>query len=209
MLSLRHNFYSELSEMPLHESLIRPNGGSNFGMPPIANAPAKPGKDYLARRWERFVASLVDGIAIMLIYTPIQIATGYFARQMAQNVSIIESLAMSFIFILIFALLQGYLLYSRGQTIGKMLLSIQAVDSRSGRLLPFFRVFFLRHFWLMPVMLLMMVFPILSPLQLGGLVLGVLTIVDVLLVFSEQRRCLHDYIAGSIVVEYRAGRAHV
>ncbi len=77
---------------------------------------------------------------------------------------------------------QWYLLATSGQTVGKKLLMVRIV-SESGTLPGFFRAVVLRN-W---------VRALLSMIPFFGLI-------DVLFIFSESRKCLHDYIAGTKVV---------
>ena len=77
---------------------------------------------------------------------------------------------------------QWYLLATSGQTIGKKLLMIRIV-SESGSLPGFLRAVVLRN-W---------VRALLSLIPFFGLI-------DVLFIFSDSRKCLHDYIAGTKVV---------
>lgn len=159
--------------------------------------------DSPAGRFTRFAAAMVDGILMLGILMPIQFATGYIARAQSLQVSVFEQLAMSVLGLLTFLILNGYLLYTRGQTIGKFLTKIQVVDNESGSLLPFLRVYVFRHLWTLPIVILVVVIP-------GGLddlLLNFVVLVDVLLIFGAARRCLHDYIAGSAVVLFRENRS--
>ncbi|GJQ62020.1 MAG: hypothetical protein SCALA702_10730 [Melioribacteraceae bacterium] len=87
----------------------------------------------------------------------------------------------------LFLLLNGYFLYKYGQTIGKRLLKIKIVSVDNTRT-PFIRVYWLRYF--------------LFALCSGVPVLGFFfSIFDPLLIFRKDRRCLHDILAGTKVVE--------
>ena len=92
-----------------------------------------------------------------------------------------------------YALLNGYFLVNRGQTLGKMLLRIRIVDAESTEIVSFWRVFVLR--WL--VWVIIGLIPILS----------LAALINPFFIFKKQRRCLHDYLAGTIVIkntgEYR------
>ena len=82
--------------------------------------------------------------------------------------------------------LNGYLLARRGQTVGKKLLGIKIVMA-DGSVAPFWRTAGLR----------------LVPFVLGGVgpVGAALLAFDGLLILGHQRRCLHDFLAGTIVVK--------
>jgi uncharacterized RDD family membrane protein YckC len=88
-----------------------------------------------------------------------------------------------------FFAINSYLLFKRGQTIGKYLLAVRIVDLQ-GRIAPLWRVIVLRYVLISVVG------------QLG--VLGsVLSTVDCLLIFQKSRRCLHDILAGTRVIKAR------
>jgi len=84
---------------------------------------------------------------------------------------------------LMFLLVNGYTLFSRGQTIGKLVVGAKIVDSESN--VPnLAKVAFLRY--LLPTLLSQLI-------PLFGLI-------DTLLIFGQERRCVHDYMAGTYVV---------
>jgi uncharacterized RDD family membrane protein YckC len=86
--------------------------------------------------------------------------------------------------------MQAILLTTRGQSIGKIVAGSRVVLTNGARA-PFVNVVVLR---LLPVWLI----PLIPKAN------GVLSLVDVLFVFGEQRRCLHDRVAGTKVVRARA-----
>ncbi len=161
--------------------------------------------DELARRFARFVSAMVDGMLIVAITMPVMWATGFLARTQAQQVGFLEQIAMSLFGIVVMLALNGYLLATRGQTIGKMLTKIQIVDAQSGGLLPFLRVYVYRYLWLLPLGFVVA----LIPGTVDNVLVNVVTLIEVLFIFGEARRCLHDYIAGSKVVLYREHRERV
>lgn len=85
----------------------------------------------------------------------------------------------------VFLVFNGLLLVQRGQTIGKLLLSIRIVMEDASPLMPRtlvirYGVYFLGN--LIPVV---------------GAVFG---LVNVLFIFGERKQCLHDRVANTIVV---------
>ena len=156
----------------------------------------------LAGRFTRFAAAMVDGILILIIVLAVQFLTGFVQRTAMQQASILEQMVMSLLGIAVMLLLNGYLLVSRGQTIGKMLTNIQIVDFDTGKLLPFVRVYVYRYLWTLPFFLT----AVLIPGTRDDALINLVVLIDALFIFSELRRCLHDRIAGSKVVLYRAGR---
>ena len=158
--------------------------------------------DELAGRLTRFVSALVDGILMMGILMPIQFATEFYERASTQTAGILEQILMTLLRIAVMLALNGYLLFTRGQSIGKMITGIQIVDFKSGDLLPFLRLYVYRYLWILPLI----VFVILIPATVGDLLFNVVVLVNVLIIFGAESRCFHDYIAGTKVVLYRAGR---
>jgi uncharacterized RDD family membrane protein YckC len=84
------------------------------------------------------------------------------------------------------AVMQFVLLYRHGQTVGKKIVGIRIVRPDGGRA-SFPRLLFLRYG--LPGLI--------GAIPLVGLVFSV---INVLFIFGEERRCLHDRIADTIVV---------
>jgi uncharacterized RDD family membrane protein YckC len=78
------------------------------------------------------------------------------------------------------------LVYRNGQTIGKKLLGIKVARTDGSRA-SLARIFWLRNV----VNAVITVVPFLGPLY---------SFVDACMIFGEQRRCCHDYIADTIVI---------
>jgi len=141
----------------------------------------------LAGRGERLGAAIIDGLIIMAILLPAMYMSGYFAGVM-QGVK--PSLAMramwGLIGFVLFVVVQGYPLSEHGQTWGKKLLKMKIVDL-AGNKPDLLRLLGLRYL----------------PTQLIGLVPyvgGLYGLIDVLFIFGGDKRCIHDYIAGTRVV---------
>jgi uncharacterized RDD family membrane protein YckC len=79
------------------------------------------------------------------------------------------------------------LLERSGQTIGKKALGMKIVDL-SGALPPFGKLVALRY--VLPILIAQIPF-------LGGL----FALADALFIFGAERRCIHDYLAGTRVVD--------
>ena len=151
----------------------------------------------LASRWHRLFARLIDSILVFVISTPIMnwivryllgaptdnyFSFGYFWFSSSPPLYI--DLLVSFGVI---AVLNTYLLATRGQTIGKYLLKIRIVkyDSEEVSKIRFSLV--IRE-------------GILLVLNLFGYLGICITLIDALFIFSVNRRCLHDYCAFTKVV---------
>lgn len=141
----------------------------------------------LAGRVTRLAAVIVDGLINLLVTMPILFVTGYFARAMEQQVSFLETTGITILGMVIFVAIHGYLLANRGQTVGKMLLNVRIVDYQTGELLTLGKVVGLRY---VPLWLISMI-PIVG---------GLFALADALLIFGQERRCIHDLIAGTKVV---------
>ena len=86
----------------------------------------------------------------------------------------------------VFVVVQGYPLSESGQTWGKKLLKLKIVDLE-GRKPDFVRLLGLRYLLGLAIYQV----PILGPIY---------SIVDVLFIFREDKRCIHDHLAGTRVV---------
>ena len=160
------------------------------------------GGDELAGRFTRFASGLVDGILMMGILMPIQFLTGFYQRASTQTAGIVEQFLMTLLGMAVMLALNGYLLFTRGQSIGKLLTKIQIVDFKSGNLLPFLKVYVYRYLWILPLLVVVT----LIPGAIDDLLVNIVALIDALMIFGAERRCLHDYIAGSKVVLYRENR---
>jgi len=159
----------------------------------------------LAPRGTRLAAGLLDGIMVALVLWPLMYGSGYLARVDAGSVAPTEELLWSLLWGLVFMSFHGYLLTTRGQTIGKYIAKIQVADARTHHLLPFVRVVLARYFWLFPAIAV----TAMIPGQADNLAISVLALVDALMIFGGARRCLHDYFAGSVVIVCQPARTSV
>jgi uncharacterized RDD family membrane protein YckC len=142
----------------------------------------------------------VDGILAGGVALGAQFATGMLSKLSAGiPVSTTDQLLQSLIGVGAFLLMHGYLLVKHGQTVGKWLVGTRIVDAKTRELLPFTRVYIIRYLWLTPLALIVTF----APPGLAALMSGIggfINLLDSLLIFGSQKCCLHDYLAGSIVV---------
>ena len=160
---------------------------------PTANVDNLQQDTMLAGRGERFGAAMIDGIIGLIVALP-------FLYQMGMFDYISKGLAAPYTLTLfggvfgfvMFILIHGYFLKKNGQTVGKKLVGIRISDLQEG--VPALgRVVGLRYL----------------PITLAGLIpfVGqVLTLIDVLFIFREDRRCVHDLLAGTL--ELSTGTSH-
>jgi len=146
----------------------------------------------LAGRGSRFLAALVDGVISLAIMLPLQINFGVLAN--FPNIKPLpagETAGWGVAGFVLWCTLHSYFLATRGQTIGKRIVGIQIVDAATGRQAPFAKLLFARY---LPT-------AVVANIPFVG---GLIVLIDALMIFRDDRRCLHDQIAGTRVVEYRA-----
>jgi len=181
-------------------------------VPPVIERPADvgsadlgPASTALASRWLRLGAALLDELlsnfcampgmimlgpsALMLIY---RLATqGRSALQdsdLEMLTGMSGALGVLLLGVLFCAAIQTWMLAVRGQTVGKRLLGIRIVRVQDDANPGFVHAVVLRSF--IPILL--------RAIPVFGLGFW---LVDVLCIFREDRRCLHDLIAGTKVMQ--------
>lgn len=141
----------------------------------------------LASRWDRLWAALIDGITMMCIIVPLMYFTGGI-DDIANDIepSMTYNLFMSAMSIIIFIILHGKLLVNNGQTIGKKILGIKIVDLNGN--LPTVKEHLLKRyaFYFISGQI-----PLVGPF---------ISLLNLLFIFSKSKRCLHDHLAGTVVV---------
>jgi uncharacterized RDD family membrane protein YckC len=154
----------------------------------VADLPAS-GQTVLAGRGIRLVAAIIDTLILMALFWVISLLTplNIFSPAMA-SAGFFTKLAIQAGSLALFLAVHGYLLATRGQTVGKMLLGIRIVRP-DGSKASLGRVVGLRYgvgyaIAAMHISLLM-----------------IYSLVDCLMIFRSNRRCLHDLIADTIVVK--------
>ena len=152
----------------------------------VAVASIQPGE--LASRGARLGGSIVDGLIAVAIIWPAMYFTGMFDRAMEGTQSYEEVIVGALFGFAVFLVLNGYLLATRGQTIGKVAAQTRIVSIEDRKILPLWKIILLR---VAPVSLA-------SIIPLAG---SILTLIDVLFIFRQDCRCVHDHIAGTIVVK--------
>lgn len=148
-------------------------------------------------RGARLGAVILDGImASILIYVPIGIGFGMsgaamppMTDTMAVYMALLTGPGALFGLagLLIWGGVTAYLVHKNGQTLGKKILGIKVVRTDGSRA-SLGRIFWLRN----------VIMVLLSMIPIAGMILS---LVDSLLIFRESRQCLHDQIAGTIVVK--------
>lgn len=153
-------------------------------------APAEPALDLAApSRWRRLGAVLLDALvgwvgSIPFFWFKVSVL-GMSWKDPGSLLLKVGGMAYGLVMVLA---IHGWLLHRYGQTIGKRALGLRIVTTAMTKPgLP--RILLLR----------------ILPLSLLGLHqwVGMLSIVDPLFIFRRDRRCIHDHIAGTRVVDAR------
>ena len=151
----------------------------------------------LGGKVERLAAYIIDSLIAFLSMIPL--GSQFFTAVndfSAGSIDSINSLTIEntnnftlgiFLIILQF-IIQGYLITTRGQSIGKIAMSLRIVNSIDGTNPGFIKAFLVRF--------------ILSQIITSIPYLGVIYFfADPLFIFRSDRRCIHDLMANTIVVE--------
>lgn len=152
------------------------------------------GVELLAGRGERLAAVLLDTLLMALVMVPLMFATGLWGTMMANATQgplagLGTKMLVGVLGFVVFVAIQGYPLHTNAQTWGKRVLRIWI--ARLDGTQPSLPYLLLRRY---------------VPMQLVGLIPFVgtlLSFVDSLLIFRADRRCGHDLVAGTRVVNAR------
>lgn len=175
--------------------------GGNVTPPPVAAPTLAPGGaadavavagHELAGRWPRLGAVLLDSIIGFLFCLPgggMLFFAGVMAKgsQSPNPALLIPGFMVLGLCVLALVIIQIYLLVTRGQTIGKKLLGIKIVTYPDEVNPGFVKVWLLRSF----------VSGLIGAIPMIG---GIYSLVDACFIFRDDRRCIHDLIAGTQVV---------
>lgn len=161
---------------------MEPGGANPFEAPSVEDQPPTAALPPLASRNARAVGVSLDGLVYLAAALPAVI--GVFLEG-EDSMLLFGGLGGLAVFGMV--VYQTYLVATTGQSIGKRLVNTRILRS-DGSPAGFVHGVLVRS-WLMSI--------ITSIPMIGGLI----GLADALLIFSEDRRCLHDRIADTIVVE--------
>lgn len=140
----------------------------------------------LASRWARLGAALIDGIIAMLATLPIMKMTGLWEQAMNGETLSFQAMFWGALYgFAVFLLVNGYFLKRDGQTVGKKLLGIK-ITTLTGAVPDFWPMVAKRY----------LVFWVITYLPFVG---NLIALVDALFIFRDDKRCLHDHLAGTVV----------
>jgi uncharacterized RDD family membrane protein YckC len=164
-----------------------------IGTPPVATSAGAPLSPVvrsidpnLAGRGSRLLAVLIDGLIFCIACAPGAISLGIGVSDDKDTPQIIGGILIGLAFLAVLAI-QIYLLTTRGQTIGKKMMSVKIVKYADGSNPGFVHACLLR----------LIVPGLINGIPIVG---SIFPIVDACFIFSEERRCIHDLIAGTKVV---------
>jgi uncharacterized RDD family membrane protein YckC len=162
----------------------------------VRDAPAAPPtKGTLATRTLRLAGAMVDSVASAVFVVPFLLFTGDWTAVISGELSYGTISLGGFA---LFTAMQGSLLATRGQTIGKWLVGTRIVRADNDDVPTLARTLGLRYGTLAigPV-------ATLAVLVLNGVILNVFIVfglIDCAFILRRDRRCLHDLIARTKVV---------
>jgi len=130
---------------------------------------------------------MLDGLIMMvpIVLFFFLVAPSSFVQQAEAGTWLSKALS-SLASIGIFLLINGYWLATKGQTVGKKLAGIKIVSTEN-TLVPFGSLIGRRY----------LLFWIASMIPYGNII----GLINVLFIFRKSRRCLHDDLAGTMVVQ--------
>jgi len=145
----------------------------------------------LGGKIERLAAFIIDELIAIICLLPL--GTTFFSalgtndQEMMMN-AISGKLEMVLFLTFVPIIIQAYLVTTRGQSIGKIVMSLRIVNAKDGTNPGFLKAFFVRR--ILP-----------APLFFLPPILLLYSVVNVLFIFRSDRRCIHDWIGRTIVVE--------
>lgn len=142
----------------------------------------------MASRWARLGASTIDGLCMSIVTLPVMYFSGIFKIIFEGNEPAIEhTLAIGVFGFFVFFLINGVLLSRSGQTLGKKAVGIKVVDLDGS--LPSLKQLILKRYsvYFLPGQI-----PVVGQL---------FSMLNILMIFGKQKRCIHDYAANTKVVK--------
>ena len=147
-------------------------------------------------RIQRMAATGLDWALITVVTLLVILATGVLEH--AEDYANVGQSAVNAVLcgLPAYLILNGWLLWTRGQTAGKAAMGLMIVDHQTGNCASFWKLLFVRA--LIPVVV----------VAVGFIweLLWLLVLIEFCFIFRKDQRCLHDWIAGTRVVKRVAGQ---
>jgi len=142
----------------------------------------------LASRFKRFVATIIDLILTPLVGVIVMLVTGLLESAEAYTTMTTIAVRALSIAVIAYIVLHGWLLHTRGQTVGKAIMKIAIVDNITGEKAPLWKLLLIRM-WFLPLIFLVALIP-----------WSIIPIIDQAMIFTASRRSLHDWLCGTSVI---------
>ena len=170
-----------MAQLKIEHSPSLQSSGNTTGQRTLLSGKAAPHHG-LASRWKRLGGGLIDLLLLAVITVSVMLATGV---SPLQPVTIGQQAAGAVFGFVVFLLLNGYLLFKKGQTIGKVVVKTRIIDL-SDNVPSFGKLIVLRY----------LIFTLAAFIP----IVNIVGLVNALFIFRKERRCLHDYMAGTRVI---------
>jgi uncharacterized RDD family membrane protein YckC len=140
----------------------------------------------LASRWKRFLASIADAIIYFISSVPLYAYKQYVLNKEWSDYVSFEFMAgeIAYTFIM-FSLINGYLLKTNGQTLGKYIFKIKIAT-----------IYYTKPTLFNALMVRTFLFWLISYHEW----LVFLCLLDILFIYRKDMRCLHDHVARTTVI---------
>ena len=168
-------------------------------------SPHKPTGE-LASRWARLAARIIDLLIALAVVVPAALI-GFLVAGIAYSPPGVPVIALENLFIvgpialaafLVVSVVQLYLLGTRGQTAGRIVMKVRVVDARTGEHPGWARLVLLRAILQVLIVGALNSIALLNPI--AGISMGAIyAIIDSLFVFRQDRRTIHDHYSGTRV----------
>lgn len=175
--------YSQQSRETQHGSPYSVGSSDGTTEVRISNVLGGPPAFPLASRWARLGAAIIDGIL-----TGVVVYGGFLLCLLVLELGIFSAFLVALALALGLFVVQCWFLSIDGQTIGKKPMNIRIVEVDTERNGGFVRNVVLR--WI--------VNGLIASIPYVG---GFYALVDILFIFRADKRCIHDFIAGTHVVK--------
>jgi len=141
----------------------------------------------LASRMSRVGAAFFDLLAFCAVSIALIYSTGILEYLKSAGSSTEATILLTALWLFMFLIVHGYFLFKNGQTFGKWIFDI-AIVKNDGAKISGSLIIIKRY---LPIWLI-------SYIPIIGQLIGVM---NILLIFRKDRRCIHDIIAGTKVVQ--------